>query len=134
MSAIFTASIQNFVDKTQGNADLIVRKIALEMFSRVIMKSPVDTGRFRANWQVGIESIPGETLDAMDKSGGEALARVSEAVLSARAGQTITLVNNLAYARKLEYGYSKQAPAGMVRITLAEFGVVVAQAADEVRA
>ncbi|VEB42983.1 Uncharacterised protein [Chromobacterium violaceum] len=35
-------------------------------------------------------------------------------------GVNAWLVNPMPYAVKLEYGWSKQAPAGMVRLTLAE--------------
>jgi hypothetical protein len=37
-------------------------------------------------------------------------------------------VNNLPYAVPLEYGHSKQAPGGMVRITLARFQQIVDEA------
>jgi hypothetical protein len=37
------------------------------------------------------------------------------------AGSIFYLTNNLPYGERLEYGYSKQAPSGMVRITLAEY-------------
>lgn len=128
----FELNIQQFVDKAKGNIDLVLRKISLDMFSRVIMKSPVDTGRFRANWQVTINSILSGTISAVDKSGGATLSRVSATTLGMKAGDTITLVNNLSYARGLEYGRSKQAPNGMVRITLQEFGAVVTAAAGSV--
>jgi nitroimidazol reductase NimA-like FMN-containing flavoprotein (pyridoxamine 5'-phosphate oxidase superfamily) len=49
-------------------------------------------------------------------------------VQSLTIGQTAYLVNNLPYAVPLEYGHSKQAPGGMVRITLARFQQVVDEA------
>ena len=51
------------------------------------------------------------------------------AIAPAKFGATIYLVNNLPYAVRLEYGWSKQAPAGMVRITAAEFQSIVDDAA-----
>lgn len=128
----FQLDIARFVAKAKGNVDLVVRKVALDLFKRVILKSPVDTGRFRGNWQVAIGSIPAGVLEIEDKSGTATIARVTAETLNLRAGQTITLVNNLAYARALEYGWSKQAPAGMVRLTVQEYGAVVTQAANEV--
>jgi hypothetical protein len=129
----FTLDIQRFVDKAKGNLDLVVRKVALDLFRRVIQKSPVDTGRFKGHWQVAIGSVPAGTLVVNDKAGTATMARVTAATLQLVAGQTITLVNNLSYARRLEYGYSKQAPGGMVRITVQEFGAVARKAAAEVR-
>lgn len=128
----FVLDIQRFVDKANGNVDLVVRKVALDLFRRVIMKSPVDTGRFKGNWQVAIGAIPAGTIEVDDKSGAVSIARVDAAVLGLRAGDVIYLVNNLEYARALEYGHSKQAPGGMVRLSVAEYGAVVVQAAGEV--
>jgi hypothetical protein len=128
----FVLDIQKFVDKANGNVDLVVRRIALDMFKRVIMKSPVDTGRFKGNWQVAIGAIPAGTLVVDDKSGTVTMARVNAATLNLQAGQIIYLVNNLSYARRLEYGYSRQAPKGMVRTTLQEFPGIVKTAAGQV--
>lgn len=128
----FELDIQKFVDKAKGNIDLVIRKIALDLFKRVIMKSPVDTGRFKGNWQVAIGSIPAGVLEIDDKSGSATISKMTAAVLGLKAGQVIYLVNNLEYARPLEYGHSKQAPAGVVRITVQEFPQVVAKAANEV--
>lgn len=128
----FALDIQRFVDKAKGNVDLVVRKVSLDLFFRVIEKSPVDTGRFKSNWQVSINSIPQGTLATFDKSGASSLARVRAASVGFAAGQIIYLVNNLEYARALEYGHSKQAPAGMVRLSVMEYGAVVTKAAGEV--
>lgn len=133
MTSTFELDIQRFVDKAKGNVDLVVRKVALDLFRRVIMKSPVDTGRFKGNWQVAIGSVPAGTLEINDKAGTATIAKVTAATMQLEAGQIITLVNNLAYASALEYGHSKQAPNGMVRLTVAEYGAVVNRAAAEVR-
>lgn len=128
----FELDIQRFVDRAKGNIDLVVRKIALDLFRRVIMKSPVDTGRFKGNWQVAIGSIPAGVLAIDDKTGSATISKMTAAVLGLKAGQIIYLVNNLEYARPLEYGHSKQAPVGVVRITVQEYPQVVSKAANEV--
>lgn len=127
---IFQAQIADFVAKAKGNADLVVRKIALDLFSRVVAKSPVDTGHFKGNWQVAIGSIPGGTLELNDKDGTATIAAVEAATLNLKAGDIIYLVNNLDYAKRLEYGWSKQAPNGMVRLTVVEFDGIVTNAAN----
>ncbi len=128
----FELDIQRFVDKANGNIDLVFRKISLELFKRVILKSPVLTGRFRANWQVAIGSIPSGTLELNDKTGTATISKVQATAMQVKAGQVITLCNNLAYALPLEFGHSKQAPNGMVRLTVLEFGAVVSKATSEV--
>jgi hypothetical protein len=128
----FDLDIAKWVAKANGNVDLVIRKISLDLFHRIILKSPVDTGRFRGNWQVAIGSIPAGTLTIDDKAGSATIAKATAATLGLRAGQIIYLVNNLEYARALEYGHSKQAPAGMVRLTVQEYGAVVTKAVNEV--
>jgi hypothetical protein len=116
-----------WVDKTEKKMDLAVRKISLEMFQRVILRSPVDTGRFRGNWQTAIGSVPSGTLDLDDKSGTATVAKSTAVTMGVKAGDTITLVNNLPYAQRLENGWSGQAPNGMVSLTAQEFQQVVRQ-------
>lgn len=144
--SLFAAQIAEFVAKAKGNADLVVRKVALEMFSRVIEKSPVDTGRFKSNWYVAINALPETSIElprsVSHKDGKEAdfahrfeaaaaasMIRVNTIALEAKAGDVINLVNNLSYANALEYGHSTQAPSGMVRLTIVEFHGIVTQAA-----
>lgn len=128
----FELDIARFVEKAKGNVDLVIRKIALDVFKRVIIKSPVKSGRFKGNWQVAIGSIPAGTLEVNDKDGTATIARVTAEAMKLQAGQTITLINNLPYARRLEYGHSKQAPSGMVRLTLQEFPQIVRVSNGEV--
>lgn len=133
MAGNFELDIAKWCAKANGNIDLVVRKISLDLFSRVIQKSPVDEGRFKGNWQVAIGSIPAGTLEIDDKDGSVTMARVTAATLGIKGGDVIYLVNNLPYAIGLEYGHSKQAPNGMVRLTVEEYSGVVQRAASEVR-
>ncbi|MGJ5032354.1 HK97 gp10 family phage protein [Bradyrhizobium sp. HKCCYLS2038] len=128
----FTASIAAFVEKAKDNADLVVRKVALEMFTRVVIKTPVDTGRARGSWQVAIGSVPAGQVNHLDKTGAETIARVAAGTAPAKAGDVIYLVANLPYINALEYGHSKQAPNGMVRLTIMEWDRVVSNAAQAV--
>lgn len=123
----FADDIAKFETKTNGKLELAIRKIALEMFSRVILKTPVDTGRMRGNWQVAIGTAPSGTLELDDKSGQASIGKVQAAALGLKVGDIIYLANNLPYAMRLEEGYSQQAPAGMVSLTVQEFQAVVRQ-------
>jgi hypothetical protein len=81
---------------------------------------------------VAIGTIPAGTLELNDKDGSATISRVTAETLNLAAGQTIYLINNLIYGPGLEYGRSKQAPQGMVRLTVQEYGAVVTKAANEV--
>jgi hypothetical protein len=123
----FANQMKAWERKTERKMDLAVRKIALEMFRRIILKSPVDTGRFRGNWQLAIGSVPEGTLELDDKTGTATIAKGAATALGFNAGETIFFTNNLPYARRLEEGYSQQAPNGMVALTIQEFQSVVSR-------
>lgn len=107
--------------KAGEKAELVVRKTALELQSQMIQASPVDTGRFRANWQCGIGAVNQTTTNRAGKVGYAALGRTSEALQGWKPGQTIYLTNSLPYAKRLENGWSKQAPAGIVALTVQNY-------------
>ena len=116
----FALDIARFATKVGISLDLAHRKICLDLFTSLIRKSPVDTGRFRGNWQLGYMTVNVATDSPVDKSGGHAMARAFEFMAPMKAGGIIFLTNSLPYAMPLEYGSSLQAPQGMVRITIIE--------------
>ena len=117
----FTDQLRMFEAKTLDKMSRAARKITLDAFSQVIMMSPVDTGRFRGNWQTAVGSAPSGTIEATDPSGNMVIAKVSGAVAGMNAGDVIYMANNLPYAQRLEDGWSQQAPAGMVRLTVQRY-------------
>lgn len=119
-NAGFKRSLNKFVKKTNGKLDTIVRKVTLDMYRELVLLSPVDTGRFRRNWFIQHEVLP-VTRDDKSKSGAPAIEEASTEILRFKAGDGIFIANHLPYAMELEFGSSKQAPQGMVRITVAQF-------------
>lgn len=98
-----------------------VAGIALVALNGVVRKSPVDTGRFRANWIVSLGAVSPATLKTVDPSGNDSI-NLGFQVLSGYPEHlpVVYIQNNLPYATRLESGWSKQAPAGMVALTIAE--------------
>lgn len=79
-------------------------------------------GRFRGNWQVTFDNPADRAIDRIDKTGSATMA-AGRAVLEAfdpEKNTAIYFTNNVPYARRLEYGWSQQAPAGIVRVVVAE--------------
>lgn len=115
----FALDLKKFGKVTKEQAQTIFRKIALELDSRVVLSTPVDTGRARGNWFPSINS-PSSALDmnAQDKSGSAAIGALTGVAMGAQLGDTIWMTNNLPYILPLENGHSKQAPQGMVDINL----------------
>lgn len=129
----FSDEVGRWSDRAEDKVRLAIRKIALTAFERVIMRSPVDTGRFRGNWQVAIGSMPLGTIELDDPGGQIVMNEATAAVMKLQPGESIYLVNNLPYARRLEYGWSQQAPNGMVRLTVQEMQPVIEQVAKQLR-
>jgi hypothetical protein len=80
-------------------------------------------GRFRGNWQVTFDTKATGQLERIDPQGDSTKSAASQVVLSftSEVG-TIWAVNNLPYGPRLEFeGWSSQAPAGMVRVSVSEF-------------
>ena len=99
----------------------VVRGTLLSMSSRIIKRSPVDTGRFRNNWMPTFGSASKAQTNEVDPSGTKAQSNVQQLLMNFEIGQTFYLTNNLPYSNRLEFGYSQQAPQGMLRITAAEY-------------
>lgn len=102
----------------------VTQKIALEALRKVVLRSPVDTGRFRANWNVSFGSPDLAVTDDRDKPGERTIAEGRSKIESMRSSTVIWISNNLPYANRLENGWSKQAPAGMVALTFAELATI----------
>jgi len=129
----FADQLQAFADKTKVKMETVVRKAALDLQGGVVLRSPVDTGRFVSNWMVGIGTQNRDTVAAEDKTGGVSLARVEPALANWEPGQAIILSNSLPYAYRLEYGWSKQAVGGMVRLTVQDWRDYVSKAVAETK-
>jgi hypothetical protein len=124
----FALQLAQFAEQAKEAIDSTLREVVIEIGNSVIRMSPVDTGRFRGNWQFSIGSPAAGTLDVADKDGSVAMARIEGDSLLFKAGETAYIVNNLPYAIPLEYGHSDQAPGGMVRVTLARFQQIIEEA------
>jgi len=117
-----------------------INAFAFKVFEGVTLSTPVDTGAARQNWTVTLNA---ET-DAKDenKTNGNVLADGGAVIQGAKGDDKIFIQNNLPYVPALEYGlypnppkhggvnskgqpktvggFSSQAPAGMIGITLAK--------------
>lgn len=126
MAGNFSADLSRFIQHTNGNIDKALRMGVVLVAQGVVTRSPVDTGRFRSNWQFG-KVLPQGNLESVDKPGAATIAKIAGQVTSLKAGGEVWIVNNLPYSGELEYGHSQQAPSGMVRVTLASLPAAIEQ-------
>lgn len=132
----FRQDMAKIINKTKEKGNVFVRKLCLELDASMVRKSPVDTGRFKGNWNVSFNAPDTSTAEVTDTSGTLSIAK-AQAVLSGSSwvGSTVFITNSLPYAYRLEYeGWSNQAPQGMVRITLAEMNSTIQKVGLEVKA
>ena len=115
----FTSSLRDFSERTESNLEQVLRGTTISLFGKIIRRTPVKTGRLRGNWQTDINRPKSGELDRTGAAG--AMSEVSAEVNRARLGDSIFMVNNLPYAKKIEDGGSDQAPVGMVKVTALEF-------------
>lgn len=129
----FTLDIKNFVEKAKKNPETVARQVSFKLFSAVIKASPVDTGRFRMNWQTAGAVAPSGVIDGTDKGGAAAIGDAASYIFAASDWNEFTLTNNLPYAERLEYGWSNQAPQGFVRVNVARFNTLLEEEAAKVK-
>ena len=100
-------------DYVEGRMDQLLRVTVLETDKRLKSASPVDTGRFRASWQVGENAAPGGQVGPGSYGSAPALTRIGYS--QEKVGNIYSVHTNLPYAEPLANGSSDQASPGWVQ-------------------
>lgn len=108
--ASFNADLKKFSKSTGLEIETVVRKVAFDIYKGVTEKTPVDTGRAKANWMMGYGNI-NYTISENTKF-------VAMQPPKGSGKNVIYITNSLPYINSLENGSSKQAPNGMVNLTM----------------
>ena len=135
--------IEDIGDYANNQMEKLLRAAVLETDSLLKQASPVDTGRFRASWQVGENSAG--TYDAgpqqspsnpgRDKTSAPAgpmfpLRKMN--YQQERIGNVYSVHNNLPYAESLANGSSKQTAPGWIQGIAKDVQGRVRIAADDI--
>ncbi|MDQ8051066.1 hypothetical protein [Luteibacter sp.] len=136
MAKSFALDVGEFVRKAKAAPEVVVRKVATDLLTSVVLKTPVGNpslwkgkppagyvgGRARASWGVGLNRPADTSVTLVDKQGRRTIARGQAAIGQWKSDDSIWITSRLPYINRLEYeGHSRQAPAGMVRISVVEF-------------
>ena len=113
----FALDVSKFVQKTGVRVDLVVRKIAFDVFSSVVKRTPVDTGRARASWTLAVNRVD---LSTAPVGSSTTIASPEAALGPVKFGDTVYISNNLPYIVPLNNGSSTQAPEGFVQMAVEE--------------
>lgn len=110
----FNADLAAFAKKLELTKAIVYQRVTMELWNGITTRTPVDTGRARSSWNLGIGKPNGSVPQK-----GFALSLPPNT--SAITGEEVVYItSNLDYIEPLENGHSKQAPGGMVLLTVAE--------------
>jgi len=112
----FNVDLDQFAKKLNVKLETAVQRLALDAFNRLTKRTPVDTGRARASWTIAT----GKASDRIPGEGKQEPKGDASAAASIDGTEQVFITSALDYMKYLEKGSSKQAPVGMVAITLAE--------------
>jgi hypothetical protein len=144
--SVFKMQLDAAIAKAKDRANQCVRKIVLDVGTRLVERSPVGDatywkhpapkgyvgGRFRGSWDYGVGTEP-SGADTIDASGETSIGRITDGMPEQALGQVHYIINALPYAERIENGWSRQAPQGVVGLTVIELGGIVDAAAQEVK-
>lgn len=109
--------------------------VVTEVFQRVVKRTPHDTGYAKSNWFIspqGHENYDERSTPTRKEFGRKSKAEAGAislerlVVFDMAMFPDVSIYNNTPYIQLLEDGHSqKQAPMGMVAITIAEFESIV---------
>jgi len=121
----FNAQMHNFTKLFEPRVTKsLIQKIALDLWKEIISRTPVDTGRARANWQLDENYSATSTFKDFGKSSGTPKTGTpppygsgphDPVIPDISPAHAYEIFNNLVYIERLEQGHSKQsAPNAMV--------------------
>lgn len=134
----FGQDIKKWAEKVKAGENKVIRAALLQTSNSIIRSTPVGKpslwqskppkgyvgGTARGNWNASIGKID-STIDknSIYRRGGAANVQDKLSVAVSKAsGNMFYLTNSVPYIMRLEYqGWSTQAPAGMVRVSVLEF-------------
>jgi len=125
-----STDLQRFAQRNKAKMVKVAKNSIMRIGGAIVLRSPVDKGRFRASWLSAYGAPDTSDSEAFDKSGSAAIGKLKSTLAVLNTGQYFYFTNSLPYAERLEYGWSQQAPGGMVRLSVASWQSIVE---DEIR-
>lgn len=102
--------------KMKQDMEILFRGTMIAVCNKVIDDTPIDTTNARGNWQ---GSLGQPTSNVISPTSAVGRIEDPEATLGAWTfGQAAYFSNSVPYIELLEYGWSDQAPNGMVRVNV----------------
>jgi hypothetical protein len=130
-----TTDLQRIAQRNKAKMVKVAQNSLMRIGGAIVAKSPVDSGRFKNNWMSAYGAPDESTTNSFAKTElgearGAVVGRLKAKLDLLDTGQFFYFTNSLPYAERLEYGWSQQAPGGMVRLSVASWQSIVE---DEIR-
>ncbi len=151
-----TTNIEAYLAKMEVNKKIAlaacektINATLLEMYKKIVDRTPVGDpslwkssppanytpGHLKASWALSFDNVirngEGRFASASQLTEGHG---ISLSVTNSTTGKTAAISNSAVYAERIEYGsWSTQAPAGMMRITIAEYTDIIGHNAAKYR-
>jgi hypothetical protein len=120
----FVIGFDIYAKNSEAMMDKVARKLVLEVGSRLIQRTPVKKGGARGGWQTTISSPATAPNNRIMPAGTTAINEMRATLKdwNPTSGVSAFITNLVPYILRLEHGYSRQAPSGMMAVTIAEVG------------
>lgn len=138
----FNLQLDDFIKKVKLAPQTVTKRIAFDLFGRIVRKTPVDTGRARGSWTMSVNEADERVLPPAPKGSQNHYPEPTPATITLQPGDSVIISNSLPYIVALEQGrlikvkekgkempnrkikpkrvFSIQAPHGMVAISIEE--------------
>lgn len=141
----FEAQTKRWAMKAKKRKDAIVSTSFKRLGTLVASRTPIGDisiwnsappegyrpGTLVNNWFAGVGEPTTFDLRPPNVTGADSLSQIDAAALIA-PGKLMYISNPTPWGRRVEYGWSTQAPQGMVRISVRDFQRIVKQAVSSV--
>lgn len=130
--------IKRFTIKTASKLEAVKKGACIELFSRIIVDTPVDTSNLQSNWNATTgepsEDYSGHLLDLHPSLKADnivppevTVARMKDAVEKSDVLDTVYLTNSAPYIGYVEYGTANAPPVRMVGKNCGDFEQIIQQ-------
>ena len=119
--------VREFQRLLKGELDFIMQDVTKRTGNSLVRLSPVadpgshDRGEYVADWDAAIGQWPPDTEQQPDPKKTTTRRRLQNVFKNVRYGQSVFFENDDPVVVRLEFGYSKKAPQGIVRLTARRF-------------
>ncbi len=123
----FGDQLMRWANKRKVSMHKAIAMTAIRLGANIIERTPIDTGRAKGNWMSAYGSADTGTSETRTQNEALQGLRVKFTVAQVAQNTSLLITNSLPYIIELEQGKSKQAPAGMVRLSILEFKQILEQ-------